>query len=376
MLGHRSTSRYVLLALLIAVWGQTAPLAIAKPNWRNFVPFGRRVEADPNKAYGLTEQNGPWMILVSSFAGEGAERQAQELVFELRRRYNFEAYVYHKTYDFSEPVIGKGVDRYNNPKRMKHRIDAEVTEFAVLVGNYAAIDHPRIEKDLDRLKHLAPDALDLQKRETSTQRFIGLRHLHRAVHPDPSKRELGPMGNAFVTKNPLLPAEFFNPSGVDAFVLKLNRNVEHSLLQNPKKYTVRVATFRGDATFDTMASEEPIRKGNQPTKLELAAENAHRLVVALRKQGVPAYEYHDRYESIVTVGGFDSVGTPRPDGKTEINPEIHAVMKQFGAEMTKLANGTQGMQPKRLAGIPFDLKPWPVEVPRRSVAADYAQRTR
>ena len=32
----------------------------------------QRVDADPQKAYNLTEQNGPWMIMACSFSGEKA----------------------------------------------------------------------------------------------------------------------------------------------------------------------------------------------------------------------------------------------------------------------------------------------------------------
>ena len=63
-----------------------------------------------------------------------------------------------------------------------------------------------------------------------------------------------------------------------------------------------------------------------------AADKAHRLAKALRMKGYEAYEFHDRYASIVTVGSFNSVGTPRPDGRMEINAEIAAVMKTFGTD--------------------------------------------
>ena len=63
-----------------------------------------------------------------------------------------------------------------------------------------------------------------------------------------------------------------------------------------------------------------------------AALKAHVLTEALRMKGYEAYEFHGRYASIVTVGNFDSVGTPRADGKTEINPEVHKTMEIFKAK--------------------------------------------
>ena len=100
-----------------------------------------------------------------------------------------------------------------------------------------------------------------------------------------------------------------------------------------------------------------------------AAEKAHRLAKALRMKGYEAYEFHDRYASIVTVGSFNSVGTPRSDGRIEINPEIHKIMKTFGAESTTLPGQTTPVTPlKTLVGIPFDIQPIPVEVPKRSIS--------
>ena len=86
-------------------------------------------------------------------------------------------------------------------------------------------------------------------------------------------------------------------------------------------------------------------------------------------KGWEAYEFHDRYASIVTVGSFNSVGTPRPDGKTEINPQVHAIMKTFGAE--KLPTGQYS--PRSLAGIFMDVQPIPVEVPKRSISRELAR---
>jgi hypothetical protein len=98
----------------------------------------------------------------------------------------------------------------------------------------------------------------------------------------------------------------------------------------------------------------------------------------LRRQGIEAYEFHDRHESIVTVGSFNSVGTPLPDGRTEVHPAIQRIMESFGpARISGQLNGVQqvGLQPRGLEGIPFDVSPIPIEVPRRSIAQDYARRS-
>jgi hypothetical protein len=89
---------------------------------------------------------------------------------------------------------------------------------------------------------------------------------------------------------------------------------------------------------------------------------------------VEAYEFHDLQASVVTVGSFSWVSKPRPDGKEEINPAVHRVMKEFGAERKMLKNGGEaGLLPRSLEGIQFDIQPLPIEVPRPAYAQDYAQ---
>jgi hypothetical protein len=110
-------------------------------------------------------------------------------------------------------------------------------------------------------------------------------------------------------------------------------------------------------------------------KLAIAAEKAHRLTVALRKQGVEAYEFHDRTESVVTIGSFNSEGTPLEDGTIEINPQMLRIIQRYRAKQTPLGGRAMlGMQPQMLDGIAFDVQPIPMAVPRRSIAADYARR--
>ena len=57
------------------------------------------------------------------------------------------------------------------------------------------------------------------------------------------------MSHAFVTRNPLLPKEYFAPQGIDPEVAKWNTGPEYSLLNCPKKYTIKVATFKGRSSL-------------------------------------------------------------------------------------------------------------------------------
>ncbi len=364
------------LVFLLALGLMQLPMGRADTRWVSFIPFKPSVGADPNQSYELQEQDGPWLILAASFAGEGAREQAMELVLELRKRFNLPAYIDEKVFDFSESVEGKTIDRYTGgPAKMKHANYSRFDAYAVLVGNFDSPHDPALQKTLDKIKHARPDCLDVTKRQKSSQWFVGLRQSFQRVNHDPAKRSKGPMGSAFATRNPHLPEEYFATGALDDFVLKLNQNVEHSLLKNPGRFTVRVASFSGKDTMNTQEIEDIQRTGKVTDKLDIAADKAHRLTVALRAKGVDAYEFHDRIESFVTVGSFESVGEPRADGKIEIHPTVHKVMQVYGATRREIpGHASLGLQPRTLAGITFDVQPLPVEVPRRSIGADYARR--
>jgi hypothetical protein len=270
---------------------------------------------------------------------------------------------------------------------MKYQNATSFDEIAVLVGNYTSHDAPGAEEDLDLVKTAKPACLDLGngRGEKTTQRFVGLRELQRLINLDPEKQKAGPMRRAFIARNPMLPKEFFVGSGLDPFVLDINKGVEHSLLDCPGAYTVRVATFRGDSFFvgETPEAEDDGGKSllglpgrNEPSKLEIAADNAHRWTDMLRKKGIEAYEFHDRFESIVTVGSFETVGNELPDGRIDLHPRIHQIMQTYGAERSSLPNQGQGVRPRSLNGISFDVQPLPVIVPRRSISSDYAANNR
>jgi hypothetical protein len=192
------------------------------------------------------------------------------------------------------------------------------------------------------------------------------------VTDDAEKRKRGPMGMAFATRNPLLPEDYFVSRGLDPFVVEMNKDLEFSLLKCKARYTVRVATFRGQGTMNLkqMASSEV------SGELDKAAEKAHKLVVALRKKNVEAYEFHDRYESIVTIGSFDSLGQPLPDGRTDLAPAILKILEDYGPERLPSLNGQLALRPKSINGITFDAQPWPVETPQVAFGAAYSDGNR
>lgn len=362
----------ILLALIVG-WTLCGSLWAAPP-WKPIISF-KKVDADPDNAYPLSEQNGPWVIMATTFTGPDAMTDAKQLVYELRKDFKLPAYTLDKQFDYSGIERGKGVDQYGQPKKMRYQKSEQINQVAVLVGDYPNVDDLEAQKTLAKLKQAQPECLKHAK--TS----LGLADYHQtqqqaAVNTNKSR---GPMGNAFITTNPMLPKEYFAPQGVDKLVLEMNKDVEFSLLKCPGRYSVKVATFTGSVVLD-QGKIKSIESGNESefkSRLEQAAIKAHKLTTALREKGYEAYEFHDRFESIVTVGSFSTVGTPRADGKTELQPKIYTIMKTFSGEETQNPTGADptstggAYKPKLVAGIQLDIQPIPVEVPRRSLATDY-----
>ncbi|MEX0677130.1 MAG: hypothetical protein WD063_08655 [Pirellulales bacterium] len=361
------------------VFGAVAAMAVSRASWAappltKLVLF-KHLEADPAELYPISDENGPWMIMASTFSGEGAEEQTRQLIHELRKDFKLPAYSYRKKFEYSKPVRGKGLTPQGEAPLMKYRRSEDVVEIAVLVGDYPTVDNPEAQKVLKKLKVARPKTLDVSP-EKSNQALAAYRVLQakakQALFPKAGDAR-GPMGNAFVVTNPLLPHEYFVPKGVDKLVLEMNQGVPHSLLDCPEPYTVKVATFTGHAVILDQKRQDAIDRGQMPKSyLEDAAKSAHLLTEGLRRKGYDAYEFHDRSSSIVTVGSFSFVGTKRADGKIEINPAIHTIMRTFGVE-TKVEPGKPAEvgKPKKLNGIPFDVQPLPVEVPRMTISGTY-----
>jgi hypothetical protein len=189
---------------------------------------------------------------------------------------------------------------------------------------------------------------------------------------------------AFVTTNPLLPDEFFQPRGIDNFTERLNQGMKYSLLDCPGRFTVKVGTFNGFVSFNPETIKAAMENKDASSRLEEGARKAYRLAVALRAKGYEAYQFHDRNSSIVTVGSFGSPPVTRGDGSIVYEPQVQELIRLFGAKRKSsgpLAGSgpvgpTAGIKPEALLGIPFDVHPTLIEVPRRALSADYARPPR
>lgn len=351
--------------------------------------FGQTPEAkaaaqDPRK---LSEVDGPWMILAASFAGPEGREKAERLADELAQQFSMPTFIHEANFDFS----GKLNRPETDGKVIRYANRAKYEAYAVLVGEYDSVDHPDLVKDLKRIKSANPKVfaadqapsepvpVDAPKGAPETSEPLAktpldaVKNLQRDLLKMVGKSGLGPMNNAFATTNPLLPSEFFLAPEVDSFVMELNSQVEFSLLDNPAKFTVVVATFAGFSTIANGTLDKKFEPSSE--RMDACAVNADKMVRELRKQGVEAYQFHDRTRSVVTIGEFEKLGVARPGGKFDYAPEILQVMETYRAgndvESTQFG---QVIKAKHVASIPFDVNPTPIAVPKKSKRSLYSGR--
>ena len=181
----------LLAAAIILLLGSRTPLLAGFPLDNLFSLH--RVEADPNRSYDLTEECGPWMIMACSFGGPQAEKQAHELVLELRERYKLPSYQYKKEFEFGPPQA-RGVDRYGNPVRMKYQHGAELQEVAVLVGNYHTVDEKEAKETLEKIKYqVNPKCFSKADPNSDSRMLAGLREWYESwTVPGKETKSAGP----------------------------------------------------------------------------------------------------------------------------------------------------------------------------------------
>ncbi len=395
--------RLLLGLLLVLAWHQGTSLSL--PPALAAGAFWKQSPESPTStnAPALTAERGPWMVMAASFSGPAGETEARQLVGELREQFGLPAYYYGMTFQLGDGNPGRGIDQYGGRIKRRYQRGNEVLQHAVLVGDFPSLSNPAAQKMLQQIKHLRPAALTDNDGQPTSQSLAAVRKFHNLIHQKLGKPQAkGPLGHAFLTKNPLLPKEYFVPPGVDPKVAKWNQDLEFSLLTCPGNFSMRVATFKGRRSFQganqPVAEETPKKTSDALVK---AAENAHLLTAALREKGWEAYEFHDRHESYVAVGSFQDA-TVQPNGTILLtHPDAKTIIETFGARSPhnifnrpaqqdllleqrqkakfqqllgdNKAHLGQGFHPKRFVGLPFDIDPQPVRVPRQSVSSAYAR---
>ncbi|RMG32333.1 MAG: hypothetical protein D6725_17775 [Planctomycetota bacterium] len=297
------------------------------------------IEAVPGKEYRLTKRHGPWMIMVCTLYEPPKEvrkegisylEAAQRLVYELRKR-GIPAYT------FRQGDVVKKIETVDRLGRPQERIVREQRRsISVIAGNYPSVDDPVAQKTLAYIKSYRPRSWADDARYRST----------------PGRP--GPLSGAFLTINPLLTPDEVAERARDPLLVRLNADEPFSILNAKGRYSLVVASFYGKtittlpdgrATGDLDRFEKTLGQ-----TLDEAARRARALVRLLRTgryrstdtfgdvgqpdfvgRPIEAYVFHDRYQSVVTVGSFDSPNDPR----------IRELYEKFRAKVRKHAQTGQ-----------------------------------
>ncbi len=331
----------------------------------------------------LKAEHGPWLILAATLPGEDAQVRATKLANEMRAKLKVPAFVMHKDSEQSEVLgVGERIVTDRNGRQIPKQINKKYANgvgteaYAVLVGEFSSTDDPRVKEILEAIRVAQPETLGASGKpekegEQDEDSAWLVRKTREFIWKRSSRNEnlkKGPMGAAFVTRNPLLPDDFFETPKVDDFVAKLNKQVKHSLLDCPGRFTVRVASFRGYA-ITAVGNEESSGLPKASTELDRAAEQANKLTMALRAKGTEAYQFHDRYGSYVMIGSFDEIGKV-VDGAFRYNPAMVAIVQEYcGYRVLDVKDPRTGAisrntSLKSLEKIPFDIEGKPMAVPR------------
>lgn len=273
-----------------------------------------RIDATAGKQYRITKQHGPWMIMVASLSETSGKRKidgispkeaADDLVYSLRR-------LGIPAYAFRLAEVDKSiqtVDRSGRATRASYRAQKE--SISVLAGNYKGFNDRVAQRTLDFLKSLSMKKLNLKRWEESG-----------AFLATPGQPR--PFSGAFLTMNPLLSQEEIAKHKRDPMLIRLNSGVDYSILENTGRYTLVVASFKGRSTVQVAG--RGASRGDDDFRisgaLDDAADRAWKVTRMLRgglfqkgshQEGrtFQAYVFHDRHESMVTVGSFESPQDPR-----------------------------------------------------------------
>ena len=330
------------------------------------------VEAEPNKEYPLTDSDGLWFIMASKFTGTEARKTANRLVYELRKKYKLPAYMFrYDNHDDDLRKLGGG-------NRSYQYLSAPPEVYAVLIGSFPSADDPALQETLTKVKRTQPESL-----KNNPESKMVMKEFEMLAQNHKEYAGYGPLGKAHAVPNPMIPKEYFAQKGVvDSFLEKINSDSKFSLLRNPKMYTVRVATFAGKSVMDKDSAGDS-KWNKSSSEFQDAGVKAAALCAALRKQGVEAWEFHDRDCSFVTIGSFDSFGTPNADGTTEMDPEIFKLMEKYKGKIIDAKGGYEAYtanveikgkgREKVKMEIPFDIQPVIIMVPQLPANAKKVQ---
>lgn len=341
----------IFLSVAVITLFLTAPLEAQRIRWTN------RISAERGRPYRLTKQHGPWMIMVASFSeppnpteGLSPQEAADELVYELRKK-SIPAYTYEQQNEVERIQTFDRLGRKTN-----RRYTSQRGSICVVAGNYQSIDENTREgktaqATLEIVQAYHPKFLgDV---EASSKGVFKLANggIYRRT-----PGQAGPLGGAFLTINPLLSPEEVRKAKRDPLLRTLNSDSEYSLIRNPGKYTLVVASFYGSSVTKVGDSgfKQALEKFKIDNTLDRAAHSAWELTQAMRQaksigydRDFEAWVYHDRHKSVVTVGSFD-----RPD-----DPQIRQMYDLFAAKLKPHGSGGQNVLLGEFFTVPRQPRP-------------------
>ena len=271
--------------------------------------YSGRTEAIQGKRYKLTNQHGPWMVMVASLQDVEEDRRidgltafeaADTIVFELRTK-GIPAYTYAVEEETTELAGNNG-----GGNSSRHYI-ARQGSVSVLAGNFQTSDQKEAVQVLEYIKKKFNSSVITDEKKGG---------LFAKTPGRPT-----PFSKAFMTINPIYDGEIRNDS-LDESLIHLNTGPQYSLLKNKGNYTLQVATFAGSSVMQvgnqSSTKAMALFERNFGSNLVKCAEEATELTKALRTASKHGYDtdyeawvFHDEYRSIVTIGSFSSKQDPR-----------------------------------------------------------------
>jgi hypothetical protein len=306
--------------VLLARLGQAQAPETQNPNapgqpggLNNLVQSNRE---DINAAYAVTPEAGPWMICVASYQGESSAELAFLLCTYLRQKHHA-AYVYNRGNAERKQLqeeLDQGQKAY--PGLPRRRVLAHPTEEqnAVLLGGFNDADAASAQLKKVRKWDL-PD-IKLKSGKPAFDTYDIYEPVQGKKTYELKRYPVNPFHSAMVVPNPALPPQRKQAAKVDPFWKKLNADEPRSLYKCPKPWTLAVQEFHGATAIQTTSSSsgflEKLGFDDHHTgkRLDNSARMAQEVCDMFKKLGYKSYVLHTRFNSVVTVGEFESSNDP------------------------------------------------------------------
>lgn len=268
----------------------------------------------------ITPQQGPWVIMVTSFMGDDSSQLAYDFALELRQKYRLAAYTFNRSAEQRREADLEA------EKQTRHRIEiikqcggdpeqvhlhirrAHVDDqYAVLLGGFRDLDQAHAMLEKIRKLPPPPNRFMAATLTTNENKLVG------------GPEYLNPFRSCIAVPNPTVPHDDVSKAP-DPFWKRLNENETYSLFKCPKRWTLAIIELQGAAVVQDKVSEPTFLQKLMGTEdhaakeyLDASATQAHEIAHALRdpRLGLETYVLHTRVSSIVTVGSFDGPNDPR-----------------------------------------------------------------